>query len=98
MKLIKSDGNVSVEDACQILIDNNILSAPVSTEKGHYVGMFDYGDVITYILLVLHRKPAHKHHQEDTIDMESFEIKDIVHRAIQGQKVPVHLASGKDRK
>lgn len=51
--------------------------------------MFDYGDVITYILLVLHRK------QDNNVDLESFEIKDIVHRAIQGQNVPVHLASGK---
>lgn len=62
-------------------------------EKGHYIGMFDYGDVIAYILLVLHRKPGQKGN-DDSIDPESFEIKDIVHRALQGQKVPVGMASG----
>jgi len=55
--------------------------------------MFDYGDVIAYILLVPHRKPGQKGN-DDPIDPESFEIKDIVHRALQGQKVPVGMASG----
>lgn len=56
--------------------------------------MFDYGDVIAYILLVLHRKPG-KEGSNDNIDPESFEIKDIVRRALEGQKVPVRMASGK---
>jgi hypothetical protein len=56
--------------------------------------MFDYGDVIAYILLVLHRKPGQEG-DEDNIDPESFEIKDIVRRALQGRKVPVGMASGK---
>jgi CBS domain containing-hemolysin-like protein len=91
-----SNGKISVEEACQVLVENNISSAPVYVEgeKGHYIGMFDYGDVIAYLLLVLHRKPGQKN-SNDTIDPESFEIKDIVHRALQGQKVPVRMASGK---
>lgn len=91
-----SNGNVSVEEACQILVDNNISSAPVYVEgeKGHYIGMFDYGDVIAYILLVLHRKPGQKD-SSDSIDLDSLEIKDIVRRALDGQKVPVRMASGK---
>lgn len=90
-----SDGRASVEEACQVLVENNISSAPVfvDSHKGHYIGMFDYGDVIAYILLVLHRKPGQKG-SDDTIDPESFEIKDIVHRALKGQKVPVGMASG----
>lgn len=94
--MLYSDGQASVEDACQVLVENNISSAPVYVkgEKGHYIGMFDYGDVIAYLLLVLHRKPGQKD-SNDIIDPESFEIKDIIHRALQGQKVPVGLASGK---
>lgn len=89
-------GSDSVEEACQELVQNNISSAPVYVEgeKGHYIGMFDYGDVIAYILLVLHRKPGQED-SDDTVDPESFEIKDIVRRALQGQKVPVGMASGK---
>jgi hypothetical protein len=97
--MYNSEGVVSVEEACQALVENNISSAPVyvNDAKGHhYIGMFDYGDVITYILLVLHRKPGQKGNQ-DSIDPESFEIKDIVHRALQGQKVPVGMASGKTK-
>ncbi|KAL7317747.1 cell separation during budding, variant 2 [Mucor circinelloides] len=98
-KVIEIDGNVSVEEACQVLVENNISSAPVfeGKEKGHYIGMFDYGDVIAYILLVLHRRPGQKGN-DDLIDPESFEIKDIVHRALQGQKVPVGMASDLSRK
>ncbi|KAG2196167.1 hypothetical protein INT46_011760 [Mucor plumbeus] len=98
-KVIEIDGSVSVEEACQVLVENNISSAPVfvNSDKGHYIGMFDYGDVIAYILLVLHRKPGQKG-SDDTIDPESFEIKDIVHRALQGQKVPVGMASDLSRK
>lgn len=98
-KVIEIDGNVSVEEACQVLVENNISSAPVfeGKENGHYIGMFDYGDVIAYILLVLHRKPGQKGNN-DPIDPESFEIKDIVHRALQGQKVPVGMASDLSRK
>lgn len=94
--ILRSNGSVSVEEACQILVDNNISSAPVYVEgeKGHYVGMFDYGDVIAYILLVLHRRPGPKD-CNDPVDLESFEVKDIVRRALQGQKVPVRMASGK---
>lgn len=96
MYIYFSNGSDSVEEACQILVDNNISSAPVYVEgeKGHYIGMFDYGDVIAYILLVLHRKPGPKD-SNDSIDFESLEIKDIVRRALQGQKVPVRMASGK---
>ncbi|KAI8637633.1 hypothetical protein BD408DRAFT_424159 [Parasitella parasitica] len=98
-KMIEINGSVSVEEACQVLVENNISSAPVfvDSEKGHYIGMFDYGDVIAYILLVLHRKPDQKE-SNDTIDLESLEIKDIIQRALQGQKVPVGMASDLSRK
>ncbi|KAI7906053.1 uncharacterized protein BX663DRAFT_428951 [Cokeromyces recurvatus] len=98
-KVIEIDGNLSVEEACQVLVENNISSAPVYAhgERGHYIGMFDYGDVIAYILLVLHRKPGQPD-SDDIVDTESFEIKDIVHRALQGYKVPVRMASDLSRK
>ncbi|KAI8983936.1 hypothetical protein BDF20DRAFT_857104 [Mycotypha africana] len=100
-EVIQIDGNSSVEEACQILVENNISSAPVyvKEEKGHYIGMFDYGDVIAYLLLVLHKKPGQRSGKDtEKIDPEAFEIKDIVRRALQGEKVPVHMASDLSRK
>ena len=99
-----------VEEACNVLIDNNISSAPVydNTETSRtpivhaksYVGMFDYGDVIAYILLVLQNMPTPPPGLSDEgikhdLDNMTFEIKDIVRRAHEGQQVPVKLASGK---
>lgn len=38
----------------QVLLQNGISSAPVyDANKKIYVGMFDYGDLMTYILLLL---------------------------------------------
>ncbi|OBZ91778.1 Protein SDS23 [Choanephora cucurbitarum] len=107
-KVITIDGSLPVEEACNVLIDNNISSAPVydNTETSRtpivhaksYVGMFDYGDVIAYILLVLQNMPTPPPGLSDEgikhdLDNMTFEIKDIVRRAHEGQQVPVKLAS-----
>lgn len=73
--------------------DNSIIHAR------SYVGMFDYGDVIAYILLVLQNMPP-PGDEEEELDGKArenltFEIKDIVRRALEGEDVPVKLASGK---
>ena len=96
-----------MEEACNILIDNNISSAPVhdadikeATETSivhprSYVGMFDYADVIAYILLVLQNVAPPGEEEDLSREELTFEIKDIVRRAREGQEVPVKLASGK---
>ncbi|ORZ24199.1 hypothetical protein BCR42DRAFT_480167 [Absidia repens] len=100
--VIEIDGNTPVEQACNVLIDNNISSAPVYTHVDPeankqaihggktYDGFFDYADVIAYILLVLRSTP------ED--ESGSLEIRDIVKRALQGKQVPVSLASDLSQK
>lgn len=106
-----SEGSLPVEEACNVLINNNISSAPVydaqvkevsETSIVHarsYVGMFDYGDVIAYILLVLQNMPPPGDEGEESDSQArenlTFEIKDIVRRALEGEDVPVKLASGK---
>ena len=99
--LYYSDGSLPVEEACKILIKNNISSAPVYDSRNNhngkvteYVGMFDYGDVIAYILLVLmDQMPPHM--QEPSGDDDLSEVTDLIRRAVEGQSVPVRLASGK---
>ncbi|ORZ21400.1 hypothetical protein BCR42DRAFT_448250 [Absidia repens] len=100
--VIEIDGALPVEQACNVLIDNNISSAPVYTHvdpKANkqtihggktYDGFFDYADVIAYILLVLRKTSAD--------EGSSLEIRDIVKRALQGKQVPVSLASDLSQK
>ncbi|SAM08822.1 hypothetical protein [Absidia glauca] len=94
--VIEIDGNTPVEEACNVLIDNNISSAPVYTLDAKnptsktYRGFFDYADVIAYILLVLQSTPAD--------ESESLKIRDIVKMALQGKQVPVSLASDLSQK
>lgn len=105
-----SEGSLPVEEACNILIENNISSAPVYNSEvkevketaivhpKSYVGMFDYGDVIAYILLVLENvtPPGEEGDGKDyTKEDLTFEIKDILRRAREGEEIPVKLASGK---
>ncbi|KAJ8659050.1 hypothetical protein O0I10_005088 [Lichtheimia ornata] len=102
--VITIDGSLPVEEACKILIKNNISSAPVYDSRNNhngkvteYVGMFDYGDVIAYILLVLmDQMPPHM--QEPSGDDDLSEVTDLIRRAVEGQAVPVRLASDLSRK
>jgi hypothetical protein len=93
---LPSDGDTPVEVACSILVNNNISSAPVFKRPDHstptihsgksYIGCIDYADIIAYLLVVL---------QSSTADESgSLGIQDIVKRALQGQSVPVSMASG----
>ncbi|RCH80365.1 Protein sds23, partial [Rhizopus azygosporus] len=107
-KVITIDGSLPVEEACNLLIENNITSAPVyesnvkevsETTIVHprsYVGMFDYGDVIAYILLVLQNMPPPG--DDEAQEGMNFEIKDIIRRAVEGREVPVRLASDLSQK
>ncbi len=61
-----------------------------STKKT-YVGMFDYGDLMTYILLLLKK-------MEVPLEDQTMEMRDLIQRTRKSQNVPVKLASGKDKK
>lgn len=50
--------------------------------------MFDYGDLMTYILLLLKK-------MEVPLKDQSLEMRDLVQRTNKSQAVPVKLASGK---
>ncbi|GAB5589554.1 cell separation during budding [Umbelopsis nana] len=100
-KVITIDGSLPVEEACDILIQQNISSAPVydaspaeTSPINHpksYIGMFDYGDLISYILIVLRKEIPPE-------DETTLEIKELVKRALGGEQVPVKLASDLSRK
>ncbi|KAG0231715.1 cell separation during budding [Actinomortierella wolfii] len=91
--LITIDANMSVEDACEELLKNNISAAPVyDTSRKAYVGMFDYADLMTYILLLLKKL-------EVPLQDQTVEMRDLIMRTSKSQDVPVKLASdlsGKD--
>lgn len=51
--------------------------------------MFDYGDLMTYILLLLKKMDV-------ALEDQSMEMRDLIQRTSRSQNVPVKLASGKD--
>ncbi|KAH8552800.1 hypothetical protein BGW37DRAFT_423513 [Umbelopsis sp. PMI_123] len=99
--VITIDGSLPIEEACEILIDKNISSAPVydstpptASPIDHprsYIGMFDYADLISYILIVLRKELPPE-------DESTIEIKQLVKKATGGEQVPVKLASDLSRK
>jgi CBS domain containing-hemolysin-like protein len=90
--LIVVNANDPLEKACEALVENGISSAPVyDTEKKMYIGMFDYADLLSYILLVL--DPTGANASENTRD-----VLRQVKRAAAEQSVPVRLASDLSQK
>ncbi|KAI9279032.1 hypothetical protein BC943DRAFT_332058 [Umbelopsis sp. AD052] len=99
--VITIDGSLPIEVACETLLNNNISSAPVydstpatSSAIDHprsYIGMFDYGDLISYILIVLRKEFPPE-------DESTIEIKELIRKAMGGEQVPVKLASDLSRK
>ncbi|KAG0038620.1 cell separation during budding [Podila clonocystis] len=92
------DSNTSIEDACEardtitvtalvpVLLTNGISAAPVFDKaKNSFIGMFDYGDLMTYILILLKKMEPP---QDQTLEM-----RDLIQKANNSQSVPVHLAS-----
>ncbi|KAI8610244.1 hypothetical protein BC830DRAFT_1070056 [Chytriomyces sp. MP71] len=90
------DTDLSVQDACNALAANKISSAPVySPEQGGFVGMFDYRDLVTYVLEVFHKVPKD---QIGAFNAE-MEITDIVKRASMDRTgVPIKLVSNLSQK
>ncbi|KAF9415241.1 cell separation during budding [Podila epigama] len=80
-------------DWTMVLMKNGISSAPVyDSVKKTYVGMFDYGDLMTYILLLLKKMQV-------PLEDQTVEMRDLIQRTSKSQSVPVKLASdlsGKD--
>ncbi|ORY46783.1 CBS-domain-containing protein [Rhizoclosmatium globosum] len=84
------DTDLSVQDACNALAAHRISSAPVySPEQGGFIGMFDYRDLVTYVLEVFRKVPK----EEASFDAE-MEITDIIKRASMDRTgVPIKLVS-----
>ncbi|KAG0082384.1 cell separation during budding [Podila epicladia] len=81
------DSNTSIEDACEVLLSNGISAAPVFDQaKNSFIGMFDYGDLMTYILILLKKM--------DPPQDQTLEMRDLIQKANNSQSVPVRLASG----
>ncbi|KAG0262366.1 cell separation during budding [Mortierella polycephala] len=69
------------------------ISAPVyDAQKKTYVGMFDYSDLMAYLLIILKK-------MEVPLDDQSVEMHDLIEKTSKSQTIPVKLAadlSGKD--
>lgn len=79
------DAKVSVEDACDLLAHHKISSAPVyEGEKKQYVGMFDYGDIVAFLLVVMGK--------EEIPEYET-DLRDILQKGLRMGPVPVRMVS-----
>ncbi|KAG0049464.1 cell separation during budding, partial [Linnemannia elongata] len=81
------DANSSVEDASEVLLKKGVSSAPIyDSARKMFVGMFDYSDLMTYILLVLKK-------MEVPLEDQTMEIRDLIQKTNRSQNVPVKLVS-----
>lgn len=77
-QLVCVDSDMSVEQASEVLVQNRISSAPVYNKSTKtFTGMFDYHDLVSYILLVHSNKKISEEEEE-------LGIGEIVRRAHAG--------------
>ncbi|KAJ1654492.1 cell separation during budding [Dispira simplex] len=85
-QVVQIEATTPIEEACMVLIDNGISSAPIYDPATRtYVGMFDYRDIISFLLLVLDHSPSQTH--------TTLEIKSLIHSAALMRQVPVRMAA-----
>ncbi|KNC96474.1 hypothetical protein, variant [Spizellomyces punctatus DAOM BR117] len=84
------DSELSVSEGCEALAANRITSAPVyDANKGGFIGMLDYRDLVAFVLSVLHKVPK----DPSPVDV-SMDVTDIVKRALVNKsEVPIKLVS-----
>ena len=84
----------SVEEAATILIDNNITSAPVyDTQTKSFTGMFDFRDVVAFLLIVLKSKDFV--HSGKKQFLEEWNMIDLLKRALTTpENITVKMAVG----
>lgn len=79
------DSKLSVEDASDLLSEHNISSAPVyDYDKKVYVGMFDYGDIVAFLLAVMGK---------EEVPQYETNLRDILQKGLRMGPVPVHMVS-----
>ncbi|OZJ03288.1 hypothetical protein BZG36_03753 [Bifiguratus adelaidae] len=96
-KVLEIPGSTPIELACEKLVEYKVSSAPIyvdqsvenSGSKREYVGMFDYGDVIAYLLLVLKRLKQ----KSETVSGEDPQVLELMRRVGGGESIPVKLVS-----
>ncbi|CAG8832564.1 36999_t:CDS:2, partial [Racocetra persica] len=90
-KVIVIDGEIPIEEACDILTRNNISSAPVyDTSTNSYSGMFDWADVMTYLLIILKKKDVMKQQEKSDAELSAEFNDDLVKLANLSKKNPFY--------
>lgn len=92
--LIVIDSKDTLINGFRALVKNKISSAPVFDKQANeYVGMFDYRDVLEYLLLVFHEKEFSAESEE-----EEFVLSEIVKKASEGHELTMKYAADLSRK
>ena len=90
-EVIAIDADAPIENACEVLLIRGISSAPVYDRASNtFVGMFDYGDLLTYLLLVLKRARI-----PDT--EQTGAIAELLGKAARAESISVRHASDLSR-
>ncbi len=88
------DSECSIENACQVLADSKILSAPVYDKtKKCFVGTFDYSTLISYLFKVFETPEFNSLKTENDEMPSTLEVRDLIRTAMLKQNVPVGAVS-----
>ncbi|KAG1823666.1 uncharacterized protein BJ212DRAFT_1444736 [Suillus subaureus] len=98
VRIVEVDADMSVEDACDLLLQEDIpclavRALPDSTQTGApYLGLFDFSDVNAFLTLAATR------HTISPAELRANSRADQIMSAAQEGRVPVHLVSNLSEK
>lgn len=79
-KVIEIPAEAPLSQGCETLVANGVSSAPVFSKKTDtYVGMLDYRDIVSFVLVAFHRRQLEK-----VDEMEEPRLNDLVKRVVSG--------------
>ena len=79
-KVIEIAAEAPLAGGCETLVTNGVSSAPVfSSKTSTYVGMLDYRDIVSFVLVAFHRRQLEK-----VDELEEPRLNDLVKRVVTG--------------
>lgn len=92
-KVIEIEAEAPLAQGCETLVANGISSVPVfSKNNSSYIGMLDYRDIVSFVLVAFHRRQLEKVDELEEPRLNAL-VKRVVTGSSEGSDVEAKMVS-----